>query len=86
MRNRLALISGIAFIVLGVVFAADALDWIDVSAQLVFPVVMIAIGFGVVLGARGQRRKDGTPPEAPPTASLEDEPPSRDDGEPPSEK
>lgn len=54
-RNLLALISGIAFIVLGVVFAADALDWIDVSAQLVFPVVLIAVGVGVVLGSRGRR-------------------------------
>ena len=66
MRNRLALISGITFIVLGVVFAADALDWIDVSARLVFPVVMIAIGAGVVLGARGQRRERSTTDERPP--------------------
>jgi hypothetical protein len=78
-RNLLALISGIAFIVLGVVFVADALDWIDVSAQLVFPVVMIAIGFGVVLGARGQRREQSSTHEPPP-----DEPaPSRDDAPPP---
>jgi hypothetical protein len=79
MRNRLALISGIAFIVLGIVFVADALDWIDVSARLVFPVVMIAIGFGVVLGARGRRhesrdaRPAEDPPPEPPAASTPDD-------------
>jgi hypothetical protein len=79
-RNLLALVSGIAFIVLGVVFAADALDWIDVSARLVFPVVMIAIGVGIVFGARGQRRERLTTDEPP-----NDEPttPSKDAAEPP---
>ena len=98
MRNRLALISGIAFIVLGVVFAADALDWIDVSAQLVFPVVMIAIGAGVVLGARGQRGERRTTDEPRPDEPRPDEPrpdeprpdepppaPSKDDAPPPND-
>ena len=61
-RNLFAFISGIAFIVLGVVFAADALDWVDVSAGLVFPVVMIAVGVGVVVGARGRRERRDEPP------------------------
>ncbi len=81
-RNLLALISGIAFIVLGVVFAADALDWIDVPARVVFPVVMIAIGVGVVLGARGRRDHHQGPPEPPP----DDEPNGKPATEPPLEK
>jgi cell wall-active antibiotic response 4TMS protein YvqF len=61
--NLTSLIAGVTFIVLGFLFLLERLDVIDVSGRYVVPVLLIALGVGVVFGSRR-----GSPP-----------PPQRDD-------
>jgi hypothetical protein len=52
--NRGALIAGVVFIALGVVFLLDTLGVIDLRAAILFPVLLIAVGVAILLQARGR--------------------------------
>jgi hypothetical protein len=54
--NRTALIGGLIFVVLGVVFLLEQLDVFELRAAYVWPVVLIAIGVAVLLGGLSSLR------------------------------
>lgn len=54
--NRIALIGGLIFVVLGVVFLLEQLDVFELQAAYVWPVVLIAIGVAVLLGGLSSLR------------------------------
>ena len=54
-RQTGRLIWGLLFIVLGVLFLLDVTSVIDLRAAYVVPIVVIALGLGLVLGAAGAR-------------------------------
>jgi membrane-bound ClpP family serine protease len=54
--NRTALLAGLIFVVLGVVFLLEQLDVFELRAAYVWPVVLIAIGVAVLLGGLSSLR------------------------------
>ena len=48
--DRTALLSGLVFIVIGCVFLLERLGVIDVSASFVLPVLLVALGVGLLMG------------------------------------
>jgi len=67
--DRSALISGIVFIVLGVLFLLEQYDVLDVRASFVLPIVLVGIGVWLVTGRDRPHRpatSHTTMPEAPP--------------------
>ena len=65
--NLTALISGLVFIALGVVFLLERLSVINVSAGFVVPVLLIGVGIGIVLGSRRSHSEHSPPAEGPPS-------------------
>jgi len=63
--DRVALAFGVAFIVVGILFLLDRLDVWRLRGAYVLPILLIALGLGVLLGARS---KGTQPPEAPTSA------------------
>lgn len=56
--NRPALVAGLVFVALGVLFLLEQLDVFDLKAAYVWPVVLIAIGATIVAsGLRSSRRE-----------------------------
>lgn len=53
--DRTGLAFGIAFVVMGVLFLLDGLDVLSLELSYVLPIFLIALGLGVVLGARSKR-------------------------------
>jgi fatty acid desaturase len=51
-RSRSALVTGVFFVVAGIVFLLEALDVWDLSLRVLGPVLLIALGVAVVLGGR----------------------------------
>jgi hypothetical protein len=49
--DRLSVGAGIFFVLAGVFFLLDRLDILEVRAQLLWPVLLIAVGAGVLLTA-----------------------------------
>ena len=54
--NTTAFISGIVFIVLGVLFLFDRLGVIAVSSRYIWPVVLVAIGVAIIVGSGSRHR------------------------------
>ena len=54
-RNRSALVTGVFFLVAGIVFLLEALDVWDLSLRILGPVLLITIGVAVVLGGRSRQ-------------------------------
>jgi membrane-bound ClpP family serine protease len=54
--NRAALVAGLIFVVLGVVFLLEQLDVFELRAAFVWPVVLIVIGVAVLLGGLSSLR------------------------------
>jgi len=52
--DRAALAFGIAFIAGGVLFLLDRLDVWELKATYVLPVILIALGLGILLGGRSK--------------------------------
>jgi membrane-bound ClpP family serine protease len=59
--NRTALVAGLIFIVLGVVFLLEQLEVFELRAIYVWPVVLIAIGVAVLLGGLSSLRENKGP-------------------------
>jgi LiaI-LiaF-like transmembrane region len=60
--NRTALIAGLLFVVLGVLFLLDALDAINLRGAYVWPVALIVVGLAVLWGGlTSSRRRGGEP-------------------------
>jgi hypothetical protein len=56
--NRPAVVAGLVFVGLGVLFLLEQLDVFDLKAAYVWPVVLIAIGATIVAsGLRSSRRE-----------------------------
>ena len=51
-RNRAALVAGLFFIVAGVVFLLDRLELFDLRIRVLWPLLLILLGFAVLLGGR----------------------------------
>lgn len=56
--HRGSLIAGIFFMIMGVVFLLDRLDVIDLRPGLVWPLLLIGFGVGVLAGAVGYSRRE----------------------------
>ena len=54
--NATAFISGIVFILLGVLFLFDRLGVIVVSSRYVWPIVLVAIGVAIIMGGGSRDR------------------------------
>lgn len=59
--NRAALVAGLIFVVLGVVFLLEQLDVFELRAAYVWPLVLIAVGVAVLLGGLASLRRDQEP-------------------------
>lgn len=77
--NRTALISGIVFIVLGLIFLGEDLGLLDVAADLIIPVLLLALGVGIILGVR---RSDYPSPRSEPPPQRTPEPEPKPDPDP----
>jgi len=56
--NRSALVAGLVFVALGVVFLLQQLDVFDLRPAYVWPVVLMAIGAAILVsGIRSSRRR-----------------------------
>jgi len=66
--DRVALAFGVAFILVGALFLLDRLDVWRLRAAHVLPVVLIALGLGVLLGARSKGSRSAEPPPSEPPA------------------
>ena len=51
-RSRSGLVTGVFFVVAGIVFLLEALDVWDLSLRVLGPVLLITLGVAVVLGGR----------------------------------
>lgn len=51
-RSRSALVTGVFFVVAGIVFLLEALDVWDLSLRVLGPVLLITLGVAVVLVGR----------------------------------
>lgn len=74
--NRTAVVAGLLYVVLGLLFLLERLGAIVLSARFVWPTVLIAIGIAVLLGGRGRPR--GEPEFMPPEPAPERPPPGTD--------
>jgi hypothetical protein len=54
--NRTALLAGLIFVVIGVVFLLEQLDVYELRAVYVWPVVLIAVGVAVLVGGLSSLR------------------------------
>ncbi len=57
--NITSLVAGIVFIVLGVLFLLDRLGVLTLSAQYVWPIILVALGFAIIFGGERRRRGPG---------------------------
>jgi cell wall-active antibiotic response 4TMS protein YvqF len=66
--NRSAVIAGLIFVALGVVFLLEALNVFDLRAAYVWPVILIAIGGAIVASglASSRKRQAGERPDQEP--------------------
>lgn len=53
--DRVGLAFGVAFIAAGVLFLLDRLDVLDLKVSYVVPILLIALGLGIVLFGRQKR-------------------------------
>lgn len=56
--HRGSLIAGIFFVIMGVVFLFDQLDVIDLRPGLVWPLLLIGFGVGVLAGGVGRSNEE----------------------------
>ena len=74
--DRMALVAGLVFIVVGSVFLLERLGIVEVSPSFVVPLVLVALGIGLLTGRREVVREEGTadvePPYAPPSGVIEE--------------
>ncbi len=61
MRRR-GIISGLVFLALGVMFMLEALDLYTLSPSLLWPVLLLALGIGVLSGIGSDRDDDQQSP------------------------
>ena len=52
-RRRRTLVSGLLFIVLGVVFLLEALEVFELAPATLWPLLLVALGIGVIAGTGG---------------------------------
>jgi hypothetical protein len=57
--NRTAMVAGLLFVVLGVLFLLDALDAINLRGAYVWPVALIVVGLAVLWGGLTSSRRRG---------------------------
>jgi hypothetical protein len=62
--NVTALVSGLVFIALGLLFLLERLAVLDISARYVVPVLLVGLGVGILFGSR-RRDPDARPAEPP---------------------
>ncbi len=62
--NRRALLAGLVFVVLGVLFLLEDLEVLDLKAAFVLPIVLIVLGVAVLVGTVMESRRPA-PGEAP---------------------
>lgn len=59
-QQRRALVSGLLFIILGVVFLLEALEVFELAPATLWPVLLVALGIGVIAGAGGDDDSSAT--------------------------
>ncbi len=76
--DRLALVAGLVFIIVGFVFLLERLGIVDVSPSFVVPVLLVALGIGLLIGRGREVRPepviptDMAPTDAPPAAVVDE--------------
>lgn len=64
-KVRRALVTGLVFIALGIMFLFEALDWYELAAGMLWAILLIAVGIIVMAGAGGDvDSRDDAPPQA----------------------
>lgn len=56
--NRTALIAGVLYVVIGIVFLLDSLDVVDVRAAVVLPLLIIGLGLAVLWGGLSREHRE----------------------------
>lgn len=59
-EQRRAVVSGIVFIALGVMFLLEALDVFELAPSTLWPILLITLGVGVLSGIGEDRDDDST--------------------------
>ena len=72
-RDRMGLVAGIVYIVLGVVFGLERLGVFDVRASFVLPVVLVTVGLALLLGRSDVRNGEATDPPTSAEPATHDE-------------
>ncbi|MDJ0952149.1 MAG: DUF5668 domain-containing protein [Acidimicrobiia bacterium] len=62
-RRRRGIISGLLFVALGVMFLLEALDLYTLSPSLLWPVLLLALGIGVLSGIGSDQESDQMGPD-----------------------
>lgn len=52
-QQRRGIVSGLLFVILGVIFLLEALDVFEVAPATLWPVLIVALGVGVLAGTGG---------------------------------
>lgn len=56
--RRRALVSGLVFVALGIMFLLEAVGVYEMAPSTLWPILLIALGFGVLSGIGGDDRRD----------------------------
>ena len=62
--HRRALVAGLLFVILGIVFLLEALEVYELAPATLWPLLLVALGIGIMAGT-GQ---DEEPPQSPDTS------------------
>lgn len=57
--QRRAIVAGLLFVALGILFLLEALEVFEIAPSTLWPLLMVALGVGVLAGTRAGRDSDG---------------------------
>ncbi len=61
-RERRGIVAGLLFIILGVIFLLEALEVFEMAPTTLWPILLIALGLGVLAGTGGRDENDNLAP------------------------
>jgi len=60
MNQRRGVVAGLLFVALGVIFLLEALEVFEIAPATLWPLLLVALGIGVLAGAGGSDENDPT--------------------------